>query len=58
MLLEKTLIGSLSPEILREMHQVLDEHFKTGKTPGISTVQMQRIFKVLGRSAEIEGKNR
>lgn len=58
MLLEKMLLKHLNPDTLREMHQILDEHLKTGNTPGITTEQMQRIFKVLGRSAEIEGENR
>ena len=58
MLLEKKLLEHLNQDTLREMHQVLDEHLKTGNTPGITTEQMHRIFSILGRSAEIEAKNR
>lgn len=59
MLLERTLSPDIfNPEVVREMDQVLDAHLRTGETPGITTEQMHRIFKVLGRNAELEGANR
>ena len=58
MLLEKNLLEHLNQDTIREMHQVLDKHLKTGETPGITTEQMHRIFNILGRGSEIETKNR
>jgi DNA-binding Xre family transcriptional regulator len=59
MLLQKNMSADdLNQEIVREMHQVLDEHLKTGSTPGITTEQIQRIFRILGRGNEIGTENR
>jgi hypothetical protein len=59
MLLEKGLSpGQLNDDTVRSMHQVLDEHLKTGNTPDITTEQIHRIFQLMGRGSEIENESR
>jgi len=54
MLLEKKLLSGLNPDTIREIHHVLDEHLKTGITPGITDEEMRRIFEVMGRGGQIK----